>query len=84
MRRVRKLWIPIPVEGFDFPLREKFEVQGATVEAYPNIKNENIMEPMISVIVEGWSLKHSLWTFGHQMAKIKVRITLLLLFVCEI
>jgi hypothetical protein len=45
--------ITIPVEGFDFPLREKFEVQGATVEAYPDIKNENMMEPMISVIVEG-------------------------------
>jgi len=43
--------ITIPVVGFDFTIREKFEVQGATVETHPN--TENAMEPMISVIVDG-------------------------------
>jgi hypothetical protein len=41
--------ITIPVEGFNFPIREKFDVQGATVESHLNIDNK--MEPMISVDV---------------------------------
>ena len=44
--------ITVPVEGFDFTIRDKFDVQGATVETLRNIKNSE-MEPMISLHVDG-------------------------------
>jgi hypothetical protein len=43
--------ITVPVEGFDFPIRGKFDIQGTIVESYLSIDNE--MEPMISVDVDG-------------------------------
>jgi hypothetical protein len=43
--------ITIPVEGFDFPIREKFNVQEATVETHLNIENKR--EAMISTDIDG-------------------------------
>jgi hypothetical protein len=55
--------VPIPVEGFNFMVREKFNIQGATVETLHN--GENIMEPMISVNVDGDS--ESAWISGKAL-----------------
>lgn len=43
--------ITIPVEGFDLKIKEKFELQNATVDTLLN--DENKEEPMISINVDG-------------------------------